>query len=1437
MDFNLESRNNEIQEIPDNSINSEKLSETEETAEKFDDCSLKEVKDGNENEVNSETLESAEDDFEDCESRLEKIEDEHPELADDEYDDFNDCGKETDDEYVAEVTYSTDGEISYEEANNEIQEAYDACDNPEDMSQLKENANENEHIEVHNAEVIERPQNTEMGDEVTEEEYEEAQKELNDVQEELEEQQESTQRYQEELENQINKHENKVPEGTENTINEAEEISEETEATDEVEKTTEEIEDSGEAEEATEGIENSDKVEETSEELENSGDTEATTEESEDTDETKETSEGIQDYGEVDEVSEKIEDSGEGKETTEGTENTDETKKITEETEDSDEVKEHTVGPEDEEVYVEDVKNMEDDSEIETSEIDEESLSEDVSQEVEEKTDTELSDETKEQIAEEVSAEINSKADNNEISAAETEKIIEEKKAETVETLNEQSEAMNEEIEQKADEIAEQDNLTEEEANEQISDEVSENTSENVSDDDVDAMVKEKSETIEETIEEKIEEQKAVDSVIETSDELEDEKTEQLAEQSEQSLQERIDGAFEKEDFTASEINGLRDEYTTVLQAKIEEKSATEEELKTKFDEVLSKKKGTDEYRQSLQEYNALQDKKADLDEQIATMEKQQERLEKRSIELREAQIQRGSEAVVASATTLSCVNMLQERFDQAYYDTKADKTELANIRNESCSTIKELSDEKDYIRQAMDAKMDEIAEYVISNNMERYDTAHDPHYQQLIAEYNAMKEIHGKIGYSIVKLDENNKAITEQLGDEYVSMVDLPPSSRITEVNDGTDVPGETNYFIDETKANEVLSTFKQSKWEQLTVQEQKLAIKQLADYNAEVLGVDEKPRIVYYRKEDPSDFGGYSSQQNAIYINEYNLKNAAETADTISHEYRHKHQHERAEKLENERDLAFKEGFENYVRAENDYQGYKEQLVESDARAYAQAIKDKINAYSETSDDPRSTYVEHNDLGADYQKLNPEKGEVFEKIAIDKLPEDFEKKDYIRYKEVLEGRELDELRAVAGVHYENGKAIWGKLGIQELESYKEHNDIESGHIEKVRIKSLEAAEALEAHFSQNNYGGLYSPNIDRRTIEVMSIYHDTGMDGNIKAEDYETERAAFISNEETKEKFVASALAKKEKEAIETGKPFDREAESKKAIEKFEREGFENHFRPNHSLESAIHALRDRDSISKLNVSADEVALGCLVHSKSNSGLRNIISEKEWRDALKLLQDRVDEFNQSHPDEQIHFDSSFLLNEDGSFNQEKLVEMRSESIVLRIGDANGHDTNSRTSQSGKAIEFTLEEKIATGELPSDFESKLENGDYEPFFLEIQSADVKVDGVELNNKNDPKGFSRMFAVGEGNFQLLNCEVDNNGVIRQSFDLCDGDAFPLSTQYCIEERLGEYKTAQPMKYTPVVKLGSNCSDKVYKSYLAFADRIERDYNVKMEVVR
>lgn len=1408
MGFNLESsKNDEFNEVPAVEVDSEQLSETEETVENFDDCSLNEVQDSKGNEVNAESLEDAEENFDDCEAEMEKMDEKNPESA--EEDDFNDCGKETEGQYVAEVTYTTDGEISQGEAGAELQDAYNECDDPEDMQQLKENANENEHIEVHNAEVVESPEN---GGEISEEEYEQTKEELEEAQETLKVQQEAAQEYSDDLKNQINKQENEVPEGTENIDNDPLEVAEED---------SEDIDETKEESENTEAVENIDEGNDfdVEEKYENVDETGEHTKESEEADDI-----ANQEIQEVDSEGEQVE--GEPKKADEIPEDVESIESKTEQVEE-----------ETENIESDDLEQMDGNINVEASNIDEENVGENISRKVEEETDTELSDETKDKIKNDASESIDNEAEDGKISAEETEKIIDNNIEENVDNVEKQKEAVDEKIDNRADEIVENEDLTDEEAKEQISDEIAESSNETLSNEEFEAIAEEKADDIEETFEEKKEEKESVEAIEKTVEELEHNQVEQSLENETKSLQERIEDALDKDEVSSAEISGLREENNTELKSKIEEKEATEAELKSKFDEVLSKEKGSEEYKQTLQEYNVLQDQKANLSGQISAMEKHQELLDKKSLELRDAQIQKGVEVVATSAVTLASVNALQERYDQTYYDSKPDKIELASIREESCSTIKELAKEEQSIKQAMDAKMDEISEYVTSNKMDRYDTTHDLRYQQLTTEYNAMKESHDRIGYSIVKLDENNKAITEQLGDEYVSMVEVPPAFKISEVNDGTDIPGETNYFIDEVKSSEVLLPFKQDAWEQLTVQEQKQAVEKLADHNAEILGIEDKPQIAYYKSDDPSDFGGYSAKQNAIYINENNMHDAAETADTISHEYRHKYQHERAEKLETERDLEYKEGFDNYIRAEDDYQGYKEQFVESDARAYAQAVKEKIASYSDTDNGNHVPFGERSSLGTEFSKLNPERGTVFEKVSVEELPEDFEQKDRVAYKEVLETQELDELRSVAGVHYENGEAVWSKLGIQELESYKEHNDIENGHIEKVRIKSLEAADALETHFKQNNCNEIYSPNIDRRTVEVMSIYHDTGMDGNIKAEDYEAEKEAYISNEQIRKKYIFDTVSKKEKEAAKNGEPFNRAVEIANANEKFEREGFENHFRPNHSLESAIHALRDRESINKLEVNADEVALGCLVHSKSNSGLRNIASEDDWRVAVGRLQDRVDEYNQGHPDEQIHFDSSFLIKEDGSFKQDKLAEMRSEAIVLRIGDANGHDTNSRTSQTGKSIEFSLEEKPVSDELPSDFESKYEKGEYEDFFLEVQAADVKVDGTELNNVNDPKGFSRMFAVGEGNFQSLSCQIDESGAIKQNFELCDGNAFPLSTQYCIEERLGEYQTAQPMEYTPVIKLGSNCSDEVYKSYIAFRQRVKDDYGIRMEVIR
>ena len=249
MGTNLESyRSEEINETPEVEDDSEQLSETEETSENFDDCFLNEVQDSNGNEVNAESLEDAEEDYDDCEAKIEETRENNPELTEED-EDFNDCGKETEDQYVVEVTYFTDGEISQEKASTELREVYNECDDPEDMQQLKENANENERIEVCSAEVVERPENSELDEEVTEEEYKETQEGLEEAQENPEVRQEAVQKYQESLESQ-NKREYHAFEKNKNINNESSEGID-TETDDEVSERTEENEEAEDVEDTS----------------------------------------------------------------------------------------------------------------------------------------------------------------------------------------------------------------------------------------------------------------------------------------------------------------------------------------------------------------------------------------------------------------------------------------------------------------------------------------------------------------------------------------------------------------------------------------------------------------------------------------------------------------------------------------------------------------------------------------------------------------------------------------------------------------------------------------------------------------------------------------------------------------------------------------------------------------------------------------------------------------------------------------------------------------------------------------------------------------------------------------------------------------------------------------------------------------------------------
>ena len=939
-----------------------------------------------------------------------------------------------------------------------------------------------------------------------------------------------------------------------------------------------------------------------------------------------------------------------------------------------------------------------------------------------------------------------------------------------------------EEVPEEAAEIEEGAKIAEAEETEEVSDETQET-------EEVPAEVEE---TAEATETEEVPEEAA--EIEEGAKIAEAEETEEVSDET-QETEEVPAEVEETEEVTEAEespksLEEQREENEEKLSAAIKERDELSLEENEKFNDVLSKDAGTDEYKEALKEYNTLKDRREILDEEIGSYEQQKEILEKKALELRTAQIENGEKAVEDSRESLAWADELQKRYDEAYYAEKTDGKELNELQEENLSAIKELEKEKAAIKQAMDAKMAEISEYVSSNNLERYDTERDQYYQSMIADYISMRDSYQEVDYSVTKLNVNNIHISEMTGAEYEFREEVPKRSPVEAVNEGMDVPGETDYFIDETRAEAVLEQFDQNTWEQLTVREQKKAIDELADYNADLLGVEDKPQIIYYNIEDPTDFGGYSEELNAIYINEYNLGDAEETVDTISHEYRHKYQHERAERLENERDLEFKESFDNYIRPEDDFAAYQDQLVEADAREYAEVIKKKaaeISAARSIGETPEAE-VQSQGQGADFRELNEGRGAVFDRAgAVEKteLPEDLDRKIEIRHKkEVFEAKELQELKDLAEPHYENGKKIAGH--IESLNSYKEHHLLEGGHIEKVHDRSLEAADVITEYLEKNTDQSLYSANIDYKTLEVMALYHDTGMDGNIPESEYDIQKEKYNKTGKAKEK------------------------------------AFEDTFRDYHSLESAIHVLRDREQIESKGVNADEVAVGCLLHSKSCSGVHDLEDLSQWGDAIKRLQVRVSEYNEQHPEEQISFDSSFLLDEKGDFNQEKLSEMRTECLCLRVGDGNGHDELSRISQNGKVISFDLE----------NYEFAESDTGWRD---EITRADVRIDGQMLDNANDPSGFGRMYNLGEGNLKKMSMESGPDGQIVQVFEISHINSYPYCTQECIEERLKEFITAPSMveNYKPEIRFTGKCSKETRKNYVRFRRAMYRRYGIEI----
>lgn len=246
-------------------------------------------------------------------------------------------------------------------------------------------------------------------------------------------------------------------------------------------------------------------------------------------------------------------------------------------------------------------------------------------------------------------------------------------------------------------------------------------------------------------------------------------------------------------------------------------------------------------------------------------------------------------------------------------------------------------------------------------------------------------------LGNDLHQGDVSNKETDNRsrLNEPEQNAVDMERSTEEIPGNDET--VGEREVDQKNDISNEVkdsLENFNQERWERMSPEEQKEAITELRDCVATDLELDNKPEVKFYDVPDSTDFGGYSAKENAIYINEYNMGDARETADTIAHESRHCWQHERAENPQTEQDYEFKENFEDYVSPSDDYQEYKNQPVEVDAKQYATEVCQNIDEYGESFSKENIEGVSEGNAES-FSNLSPERGAVF-----DSRPEDLESK-----------------------------------------------------------------------------------------------------------------------------------------------------------------------------------------------------------------------------------------------------------------------------------------------------------------------------------------------------------------------------------------------------------------------------------------------------------
>ena len=364
----------------------------------------------------------------------------------------------------------------------------------------------------------------------------------------------------------------------------------------------------------------------------------------------------------------------------------------------------------------------------------------------------------------------------------------------------------------------------------------------------------------------------------------------------------------------------------------------------------------------------------------------------------------------------------------------------------------------------------------------------------------------------------------------------------------------------------------------------------------------------------------------------------------------------------------------------------------------------------------------------------------------------------------------------------YEEGKMTGAKK--PHFIAYEEHNYL---HVGSVADESKKVSNALNTLIDEGHVTGLSK--LDDEIVEAAGLCHDLGMREGGHAILYDKASKTFSSPQEIVDDF---------------GKKIRQAHPSVSATT---------------VLESGIGG-ENKEMIAALD----------FLHSKSNSGVRNVVSNDEIMGMLKALSDGADSGHYT-------FDITKFVDEvDGQLvpKPEEFAKLKSGAIALRAGDARAAKTG--FNQAGEMIDVVKHADPAKtfSQTPGLRLEALCNLEADDCIVDIVSRDGARTAVAGAGDN---AFSRRIVIGERNARSVDVEAID-GMLTYTDEVLT-ESSPASTlKHGIVEKFGEYFSYKDaVKQKQIIKLPEGCSDDLfnfYKQYLP-EEEIVKDLGIKGDI--